>query len=63
VIAKNRFVSVHVSSRSMGKSTVEGKIKSDWLETNIGVWVFLSDSSHHIIIKLLESESVSYGRQ
>lgn len=41
----------------MCEATPESKIESDGFETNISVRVFLTDSSHHTIVELLEFET------
>ena len=57
MITEDGFPFVFVASRGVGETSTKGEVKSNGLEANIGVIVYLSDTSHYTIVKLLELES------
>lgn len=58
MVTEDRLSFVFVASRGMGETSAESEVKSNRLEANIRVVVYLSDASHYAIVKLLELESL-----
>lgn len=57
MVTEDGLVSVEVASRGMGEARVEGEIKRNGLEANIGIRVFFPNGCHHTVVELLELEA------